>query len=133
VTRRGKVPRELKKIETLFDALMAQPVLIFPLVGETLEATVGQGVYVILDRKNRPVHVGRMLRGKKGIAQRLHNHLRAQSSFTVQYLKGDGSKLRGAYRFRFLEVADSRSRALLEAYAIGHLCPAHIGLGDGPS
>jgi len=27
-------------------------------------------------------------------------------------------------------VEDARLRALLEAYAIGTLCPKHIGLGD---
>jgi len=122
--------RELKKIEKLFASLMEQPTHVFPRSGERLKVTIEQGVYVILDPKSRPAHVGRTLRGKKGLAQRLNNHLHAQSSFALHYLNSDGSKLREKYRFRFLEVSDPRSRALLEAYAIAHLCPAHLGLGE---
>lgn len=122
--------RELKKIEKLFARLMEQPSYVFPRSGERLQAPSEQGVYVILDPKGRPAHVGRTLRGRRGLAQRLNNHLHAQSSFALRHLDRDGSKLREKYRFRFLEVADPRERALLEAYAIAHLCPAHLGLGE---
>jgi hypothetical protein len=123
------MPRELKKVEKLFARLMEQPIHAFPRSGERLQAPTEQGVYVILDPKGRPAHVGRTLRGKKGLAQRLNNHLHAQSSFALHHLDSDGSKLRERYRFRVLEVIDPRERALLEAYAIAHLCPAHLGLG----
>jgi hypothetical protein len=120
---------ELKKIERLFAVLMKRPLIVFPAAGEKLEATTKQGVYVIYSPTNHPVHVGRTVRGKWGIAQRLKNHLQAQSSFTVQYLKGDGPRLRGRYRFQYIEVPGARQRALLEAYAIAHLLPRHLGLG----
>lgn len=122
--------RELKKIEKLYVRLMEQPAHVFPRSGEPLQAPPEQGVYVILDPKDCPAHVGRTLRGKKGLFQRLNNHLHAQSSFALHHLDSDGSKLRGKYRFRFLKVADPRERALLEAYAIARLCPAHLGLGE---
>lgn len=45
-------------------------------------------------------------------------------------MTGMSYKLRGGYGFRYLTVKNPRQRALLEAYAIGVLCPAHIGLGE---
>jgi hypothetical protein len=36
--------------------------------------------------------------------------------------------VRARCTYRFLIVENDRMRALLEAYAIGHLCPHHIGL-----
>jgi hypothetical protein len=58
------------------------------------------------------------------------NHLQGSSSFTNDYLKGKGAPLREeGYTYQYLELEDPRKRALLEAYAIGTLCPKHIGLG----
>jgi hypothetical protein len=96
-----------------------------------LHAPKRQGVYVIFSPKNRVLHVGSTPRAKNGIAQRLRDHLATRSSFTINYepLKSDGSRLRGGYKFCYLIVRSQRQRALLEALAIGHLCPAHIGLG----
>jgi hypothetical protein len=90
-----------------------------------------QGVYVIFNPQGRVVHVGRTLRAKRGIFQRLCDHLATRSSFTNQYppLKGNGANLREGYKFSCLRVTDDRNRALLEALAIGCLRPAHIGLG----
>jgi hypothetical protein len=93
------------------------------------DAPTDLGVYLIYDRKGQIVHVGQTPRGKAGIRQRLFNHLYGQSSFTEHYLKGDGARLRKGYAFRCLVVRDARLRALLEAHAIGQLCPAHIGTG----
>ncbi len=76
------------------------------------------------------MHVGRTLRGKGGIHQRLNNHLHGQSSFTAVKFDRMGWKLRNGYEYQYLEVRNSRKRALLEAYAIGMLCPNHIGLGE---
>ena len=101
----------------------------FPLQRERLQAPNGRGVYVIYNGRGIVVHVGRTPKARGGIAQRLKDHMAAASSFTLQYLKGDGAKLRGKYYFRCLVVANPRHRALLEAYATGCLCPAHIGLG----
>jgi hypothetical protein len=127
------VSRELKKIEKLFRKLKQKPAFVFPLPGKRPTVTTKQGVYVILSPQNKPVHVGRTLRGKRGIAQRLNNHLHGQSSFTAEYLDGNGSKLRGKYRFRYIEVPKARTRALLEAYAVARLCPKHLGLGEDAS
>jgi hypothetical protein len=74
-------------------------------------------------------------RAKKGIRQRLGNHLQTQSSFTAKYppLKGRGTNLRQRYSYKFLEVGDQRQLMLLEAYAVGCLCPEHIGLHQANS
>jgi hypothetical protein len=67
---------------------------------------------------------------RKRFDTRLANHLHGLSSFTKHYLEGKGSKLRQGYSYRCLPVKNLRRRALLEAYAIGCLCPKHIGLGQ---
>lgn len=120
---------ERQKVEVLFRKLCKQPMLQFPQEHEQLEAPKEPGVYII--RKGGIVlHVGRTLRGTNGLHQRLKNHLHGASSFTNEYLKGNGSALRKGHTFQFLVVDNARLRALLEAYAIGILCPRHIGLGE---
>jgi hypothetical protein len=86
------------------------------------------GVYVIYDPKGRVAHVGRTVRGKRGLYQRLNNHLHGKSSFVIKALDGKGGVLRRGYKFR-IAVENSRLRAFLEAFAIGQLCPDHIGDG----
>jgi len=120
---------EKQKIEKLFTSLCQQPILQFPQEHKKLQATTKPGVYVIR-KKNIVRHVGRTHRGKKGLFQRLNNHLHGSSSFTNEYLKGNGAILRKGYTYQFLVVKNARLRALLEAYAIGTLCPKHIGLGE---
>jgi hypothetical protein len=56
--------------------------------------------------------------------------LLGQSSFADKYLKGRGSALRKGYKFKYLIVEEPRERALVEAFGIGKLCPAHLGLGQ---
>jgi hypothetical protein len=102
----------------------------FPKPGHRLEAPDERGVYIIYSPRGRVLHVGQTPRGKKGLRQRLGNHLQAGSSFVLHYLNGQGAKLRNGYAYQFLTLAKPRDRALLEAYAIGMLCPAHIGLGQ---
>jgi len=119
---------ERQKVEELFTALCKQPMQQFPQARKKLEATSKPGVYVI--RKGDSVlHVGRNLRGKEGLRQRLKNHLSGDSSFTRDYLKGIGATLRKGHTHQSLVVENPRLRALLEAYATGTLCPKHIGLG----
>ena len=89
----------------------------------------GRGVYVIYNPRGQVVHVGGTPRGKRGIAQRLENHLHGKSSFVEQHLDGKGYRLWEGYSFRCLVVRAPKPRAYLEAYAIGMLCPAHIGIG----
>jgi hypothetical protein len=123
---------EQKEVEGLFIELMHAQQESFPEAGKrkALAAPDKRGVYVIYDRSGRVVHVGGTPRGKSGLAQRLENHLHSASTFTKNYspLNGDGSRLRDGYTFRCLPVSNDRLRAFLEAYAIGHLCPAHIGV-----
>ena len=121
--------REPEKVEALFIELIRSPQRMFPPLRGQLDAPDRQGVYVIYDPRGKVVHVGRTPRAAGGIAQRLRNHMNASSSFTKKYLKGGGSRLRGKFKFRCIVVRNRRQRALLEAYAIGRLCPAHIGLG----
>ena len=71
---------------------------------EELDAPSGLGVYVIYDPRGKVAHVGRTPRAAGGIAQRLRNHMAGASSFTKGKLKGDGSKLRGKYKYRCIEV-----------------------------
>jgi hypothetical protein len=75
------------------------------------------------------MHIGRTLRGKKGLHQRIKNHLHGNYSFVIKKFNGSGCKLRKGFKYQFLKVRSDRKRALLEAYAIGNLCPNYIGLG----
>lgn len=124
---------EPHKIQALFKKLIAQKSHEFPQRGYTasLGVPIKQGVYIIYNLKREVVHVGRTLRGRLGLRQRLDQHLLRNSSFTIQYLKGRGSKLRRGYKFKYLEVENPRERALVESLAIGKLCPKHVGLGLG--
>jgi hypothetical protein len=124
--------REQRTVRKRFDTLIAAPVHRFPKLGERLDAPKKPGVYAIYDPQKRVVHVGTTPRAKNGIYQRLGNHLRVwgPSSFTRSYLKGNGPKLREGYTYRCLPVKNPRRRALLEAYAIGCLCPKHLGDGQ---
>lgn len=112
-----------------FRLLLRQNKHRFPKLRQTLNAPTEQGVYIIR-RNDTVLHVGRTLRGEKGLQQRLKNHLTGASSFTKQYLKGNGAELRNGYNYQFLIIEDNRLRALVEAYTIGMLCPMHIGLGS---
>ena len=102
----------------------------FPKPGERIEAPAVPGVYLIFSPGGRVYHVGRTTRGKRGLAQRLADHMAGRSSFTIKVFGGEGSRLRRRWSFSYLEVADGRDRALLEALAIGTLCPVHIGVGE---
>jgi len=119
---------ETKEVKRLFRELRRQKKLAFPKARGQLEAPKEQGVYIIY-RGNNVMHIGRTLRGKNGLHQRLKNHLQGNSSFTKKKFNGSGSKLRAGFKYQLLKVRSDRKRALLEAYATGVLCPVHIGLG----
>lgn len=120
---------ESQEIELLFQSLLQQPKRPFPAKRQSIQAPLNHGVYIIYCRED-VLHVGRTIRGKNGLQQRLKNHLRGISSFTRNFLLGEGNKLRdGDHTFKYLEVEDPRKRALLESLAIGKLCPRHIGIG----
>jgi hypothetical protein len=121
---------EAKVIVELFGKLCAANRLPFPVRGSKLVAPNGHGVYIIYSPDGHVMHVGRTVRGKEGLFQRLNNHLQGKSSFTRKQFNRVGALLCGTHSYAFLEVADSRTRCLLESYAIGCLCPIHLGLGD---
>ena len=120
---------EKDQIEALFQRLEKQPRVAFPETRGRLLAPKTHGVYVIRNKKGGVVHVGRTVRGKAGLHQRLNNHLQANSSFVIVHLSSDGKALRDGYTFQYLEVPNERKRALLEHFATASHCPAHIGLG----
>jgi excinuclease UvrABC nuclease subunit len=122
---------EPKAVKAKLSRLAKSSIMRFPIAGKKLAAPDIQGVYVIYDPNGRVAHVGRTVRGKRGLYQRLNNHLHGRSSFVIKALNGKGATLRNGYKFRFIAVEESRLRALLEAFAIGQLCPDH--LGDGGS
>ncbi len=122
--------REKNAVVRLFNKLTKAPLEFFPEPHQRLIAPDQRGVYIIYSPRGKVLHVGRTPRARGGIAQRLRNHLYTTSSFSKRFLKGKGHLLRGKYKFRCLIVDSSRKRALLEAYAIGRLCPAHLGLGN---
>lgn len=121
---------ESQEVKNLFAKLCAQLKQRFPQDRRRLNAPSELGVYII--RKEKTVlHVGRTLHGRGGIHQRPKNHLHGSSSFTNKYLRGNGAILREhGYTYQYLKLEDPRKRALLEAYAVGTLCPQHIGLGE---
>jgi hypothetical protein len=124
------VNKESQEVKMLFDELCVQPKRSFPRFRQPLDAPSEPGVYII--RKGKTVlHVGRTLRGRNGIHQRLKDHLHGSSSFTKKYLKGKGAILgEDGYTYQYLVLEDPRKRAFLEAYAVGTLCPEHVGLGE---
>ena len=123
---------ERRKIDKLLQELRAVKLCKFPSKGGVRNTGVPmkQGVYVIYNPHGAVVHVGRTLRARRGLQQRLNNHLSGKSAFVRNYLKGSGSKLREGYKLRYLVIDDPRTRALLEALATGVFCPRHIGLGQ---
>ena len=122
--------KERIRIERLLALLHEQPIVSFPEARKHLNAPLTQGVYVIRTSKGIVAHVGRTVRGSKGLRQRLQNHLSAQSSFVQVHLKGLGKKLREGFTFQCLSVANPRDRALLESRAVAWHCPLHLGVGE---
>lgn len=125
--------KDHQRIKELFRQLKAKQPELFPQERRPLNVTTKHGVYIIYSPGRKILHVGRTLRGRKGLRQRLNNHLQGQSSFTVSYFKNRKKSpklLRRRYKFAYVEVNNSRMRALLEAYAVGMLCPIHLGTGE---
>ncbi len=123
---------EQRAVRALFHKLIHSRSKKFPAPRGSLDAPERQGAYIFYNPEGRVLHVGRTPSGVGVIRQRLSNHLHNASSFTNKYLKGHGKRLRQTRSSRCLVVTSQRQRALLEPCAIGHLCPAHIGLGVPP-
>ncbi len=121
---------EQKDIRKRFARLLAGKRHPFPLIGEVLKAPTRHGVYVVYGPRNKILAVRRTVRGRNGILQRLTDHLRGNSSFMAGHFKRDGLRLRGTCSYTYVAVKNPRKRALLESYAVGYLCPTHLGLGE---
>ena len=119
---------EPEEIMKLHKALLASSFFPFPENG-VIEVSDEQGVYIIYGLENEVMHVGTTKRGNKGLNQRLYNHIGGTSSFRKMYLKQKNINLRNGYKFKFIVVSNSRTRALLEALTAGLLCPSHFGTG----
>lgn len=126
------VPRmsESALIQRLYRRLLKATRFSFPPPRGALSAPNQHGVYLVFNSDGDVAHVGRTVRGGEGLHRRLTNHLHGKSSFARKYLSGHVAELRNGYTFAYLEVPDSRQRALLEAYAVGRLCPLHLGVGE---
>jgi hypothetical protein len=125
---KDKKSNEPSLIDGLFEMLTSSDFHIFPLRGK-MNVSDKHGVYIIFSPKNEVLHVGNTPSGRKGLNQRLYNHISCTGVFYEKYLKPNRIKMRGTYKFKYLEVADIRQRALLEAYSAGKLCPIHFGTG----
>src|SRR6266403_3559972 len=95
--RKGAV-KELESLKRVFGELKKAPLTNFPAARGRINAPDAQGVYFIYSPRGKVLHVGRTPRGKKGLRQRLNNHLHAGSSFTLKYLDGHGARLRKGYQ-----------------------------------
>ncbi len=121
---------EPELVKSLFEQLLTKKIYQFPKEREQLHAPLEKGVYIIRSKDGRVLHVGRTPRAQGGIKQRLYDHLYGRSSFTHNYLNGNGCQLRQKEcTYQCIVIKDSRVRAFVEAYAIGHLCPKHVGEG----
>jgi hypothetical protein len=125
------VPRvsESTLIQRLYRRLLKATRTPFPSARKPIDAPSRHGVYLVFNPNGEVAHVGRTVRGGEGLRRRLANHLHGKSSFAREFLASP-SELRDGYEFAYLEVSDDRQRALLEAYAVGRLCPLHLGLGE---
>ena len=123
-----KHEREFNKIEQLFNRLIATKPDKFP-SEKKLKITCEHGVYIVYNKQKLVAHVGRTIRGKNGLCQRLNNHIESNSSFAKNYLQKNNLSVRDGFSFCFIAVEDSRQRVLLESYTSGRLCPLHVGTG----
>ena len=113
--------QERQSIAKRFEDLMNRPFQAFPASRGNLQAPSQPGVYVIYSsRKALVLYVGRNLGAQGSLHRRLTEHL-TRARFTKNIRKCS---------FRCLVVKNQRQRTLLEAYAIGHLCPSHLPTGE---
>lgn len=116
---------EALEIEWALEALLTQDYNQFPAPNRRVKVNGRGGVYVIFDERKTVLHVGRSI----NLNRRLNAHRYFSSSFSKRYLKVNELKINEQYSFKYLQVNNSRKRALLESLAIGILCPKHLGTG----
>ena len=121
--------KEAEEIMKLHHNVIASKQFTFPQTGN-VNVSDKHGVYIVYSQSDAILHVGTTKRGKEGLNQRLNNHISGTSSFRKEYLKPKEISLRDGYKFKYIEVENARTRALLEALTAGLLCPAHFGTGE---
>lgn len=118
---------ECETIHSLFAQLISAPKVEFTSSPARVKAPRKHGVYIIYDPRGGAAHVGMTIDGRDGLFRRMRDHICDYSSFAKRHLKPKGRSVAQGFAYAWLEVDSPRTRALLEAYATGHLCPAHIG------
>lgn len=118
--------QEAERIKELFNTLINSELYKFPIAGKVV-VSKDQGVYIIFNSESCAAHVGNTVRGKEGLNQRLNNHLKNQSTFAQKFISPNNYSLRSEFRYQYIVVPSARDRALLQALAIGLLCPLHLG------
>ncbi|WP_339143167.1 hypothetical protein [Croceitalea sp. MTPC5] len=119
---------EIDKIKELHRSLICSELYTFPKKGK-VNVSSKHGVYVIYSQTDQVLHVGMTPSGKKGLNQRLYNHISKTGVFYREYLKPNDICLRGRGKYRYIEIDNPRLRALVEALTAGLLCPIHFGTG----
>ncbi|HNR19083.1 MAG TPA: GIY-YIG nuclease family protein [Bacteroidia bacterium] len=117
-----------KKVLQLNKKLIAQDLFPFTCKGERINVSEKHGVYIIYDKNEKVLHVGRTVRGEGGLNKRLNNHRCGKSSFMRNFFKDKEKRLwSGGYQFRYIKVADDKMRTYVEALTTGLECPEYIG------
>ncbi|EOR96312.1 hypothetical protein ADIARSV_0547 [Arcticibacter svalbardensis MN12-7] len=111
----------------LYNELIQSKIHPIPQIGK-IDRTTNHGVYIIYGPNDDVLHVGMARSGIGGLNQRLNDHLLNKSSFYRGYLGKKNISLRQNHKFRYLEIEDLRTRALVESLTAGLLCPAHFGI-----
>lgn len=119
---------ERERILRLYNELIKSPLHVFPTKGKVVVSSK-HGVYIVYGENNKVLHVGMTPYGKNGLNQRLYNHITKTGVFYREYLQPKNLCLRGKGKFRYIEIQNPRTRALVEALTAGLLCPAHFGTG----
>jgi len=117
---------ESENIKLLYDQLLQSKPHKFPTTGP-LDITCKLGVYIIFNSKGVVSHVGNTRNGKKGLCQRLNNHLNGTSSYRKNFLRPRNLSVRNGFTYKLIEISSGRHRVFLESLACGLLCPEYIG------
>ncbi len=125
--RTSEAMSEPEEVQRLLQALISEPLTPFPKRGEKLQCSTERGVYIVYRDDGAILHVGNTPRGKDGLFGRLDDHLHGRSSFSRALFNRKGHLLREGHSYRCLPVENAKKRVLLEALAIGVLCPEHLG------
>lgn len=91
--KQTKTLNEATIIEDLFVKLTSSNFCAFPLKGK-INVSEKHGLYIIYSPQNQVLHVGNTPSGRKGLDQRLYNHISSTGVFYEKYLKPNKIKMR---------------------------------------